>query len=101
MPWAHARLEPTEVVELARLAHGKSQAARCESRLAELNRMTLRAWQETIEATHFDLLEWRVSHSDFAERTLAEFPEVAQTLLHGVTKDDLVHNAVSFWLRRP
>jgi SAM-dependent methyltransferase len=101
MPWAHARLEPREVVEVARLTGGRRQAARCESRLAELNRMTLRAWRETIDATQFDVLGWRVSRSDFAERTLAEFPEVKETLLDGVTREDLVHSAISFWLRRP
>jgi SAM-dependent methyltransferase len=100
MPWAHARLAPREVVEVARLIHGPRKAARCESRLADLNRMTLRAWRETIDATPFDVLEWRVDPSDFAEQTLSQFPDVEETLLDGVTKDDLVHSAVSFWLRR-
>ena len=101
MPWAHARLEPAEVVEVALLTRGRRHAARCESRLAELNQMTLRAWREAIDATPFDVLRWRVSRSDFAERTLAEFPEVLETLLDGVSSDDLVHSAISFWLRRP
>jgi SAM-dependent methyltransferase len=101
MPWAHARLEPAEVVEVALLTRGRRHAARCESRLAELNQMTLRAWREAIDATPFDVLKWHVSRSDFAERTLAEFPEVLETLLDGVSSDDLVHSAISFWLRRP
>jgi SAM-dependent methyltransferase len=101
MPWAHARLEPRQVVEVARYAHGRRKAARCESRLQELNRMTLRGWREAIEATRFDVLEWVAVPSEYAERTLAEFPDVEDTLLDGVTRDDLVHSAVRFWLRRP
>jgi SAM-dependent methyltransferase len=101
MPWAHARLEPSEVVEVARLIHGRRQAARCEARLAELNRMTLRDWQDAIEATRFDVLEWHVERSRFAERILAEFPEVEETLLDGLTRDDLVQGPPLFWLRRP
>jgi SAM-dependent methyltransferase len=101
MPWAHARLAPREVMEVARLIHGPRQAARCEARLPELNRMGWGAWQDAIEATKFDVLEWGVERSGFAERMLAEFPEVEETLLDGVTRDDLVQGPAPFWLRRP
>lgn len=100
MPWAHARLEPREVVEVARLVHGRQKAARCEARLTELNRMTVGAWQDTIEATNFDVLNWHVERSGFAERTLSEFPKVEETLLDGVTRDALIHGPPLFWLRR-
>jgi SAM-dependent methyltransferase len=101
MPWAHARLQPAQVVEVSRLAHGRRKAARCNSRLEELNRMTLGDWRATVQATHFDVLEWFAIRSDFAEKTLAEFQDVEETLLDGVTRDDLVHGAICFWLRRP
>jgi SAM-dependent methyltransferase len=101
LPWAHARLEPRQVVEVSRLVHGQRKAARCESRLQELNRMTLRGWRETIDATRFEVLDWRVIRSDFAEQMLGEFPDVQETVLDGVTRDDLVHGAIWFWLRRP
>jgi hypothetical protein len=47
------------------------------------------------------VLEWGVERSGFAERMLAEFPEVEETLLDGVTRDDLVQGPAPFWLRRP
>jgi SAM-dependent methyltransferase len=101
IPWAHARLLPQQVVEVSRLVHGRRRAARCKSRLEELNRMTLRDWQETVQATRFEVLEWRAIRSEFAEKTLAEFREVEETVLDGVTRDDLVHAAIRFRLRRP
>jgi hypothetical protein len=63
--------------------------------------MTLGDWRATVQATHFDVLEWFAIRSDFAEKTLAEFQDVEETLLDGVTRDDLVHGAICFWLRRP
>jgi hypothetical protein len=100
MPWAHARLEIEEVVEVARLTHGRSQATRCGARLRELNRLNAAGWRDVVGRSGLEVLDLQVAHSEFAEQLLAEFPEVERTLLPGVQRDDLVTSALGFTLLR-
>jgi SAM-dependent methyltransferase len=101
MPWAHARLDVEGVVEVAALAHGRWHARRSRDRLMELNHLTPAGWRKVAESSGFEIDDWRVVRSEFAEQLLAEFPEVEETLLPGVGHDDLVQGTVAFWLRRP
>jgi SAM-dependent methyltransferase len=101
MPWAHARLDVPAVVEVAELVHGRWHAKRSRDRLLELNRLTPSGWRDIVEGSDFEILDWRVVRSEFAEQLLNEYPEVEQTLLPGIGRDDLVDGTVAFWLRRP
>jgi SAM-dependent methyltransferase len=101
MPWAHARLEVPAVVEVAGLVHGPWQARRSRERLLELNRLTPSGWRDVVEGSDLEIVDWRVVRSEFAEQLLTEFPDVEQTLLPGISHDDLVDGTVAFWLRRP
>jgi hypothetical protein len=67
----------------------------------ELNRLTPSGWRDVVEGSGFEILDWRIVRSEFAAEVLSEFPEVEQTLLPGIGRDDLVDGTVAFWLRRP
>jgi hypothetical protein len=88
-------------VEVAELVHGRWQARRSKERLLELNRLTPSGWRGVVESSDFEIVEWRVVRSEFAEQLLTEFPDVEQTLLPGIGRDDLVDGTVAFWLRHP
>lgn len=101
LPWAHARLTVDDVVKVARLFHGRSFAARCRARLEELNHLTPGGWRAVVEASGLEVLDWRTASSEFAEQLLRDFPDVEQTLLVELARDDLVTSTVQVWLARP
>jgi SAM-dependent methyltransferase len=101
IPFAHARLSLDEFTRFVTATEGERAAARRRQRLATLNRLTLAQWREVVSRTGCEVLAWQQDHSAVGAAALAEFPEVAVTLRDGVTRDDLLHERIRVWLRKP
>jgi hypothetical protein len=78
---------------------GEESARQKSKHLKGLNQLALRQWRALFEASPFEIVDWRETRSDLAEALLAEHPDVPETLLHGVTRRDLVHSSIKVWLR--
>jgi len=99
LPWAHARLHPSEFRRFVAENEGEAKAERRSRHLQTLNQLGLRQWRELFEASPFEILDWREEESELAQELLAENPDVPETLLEGVTPRDLVHSSIKVWLR--
>jgi SAM-dependent methyltransferase len=100
IPWAHARLSPSEYRRFVAETEGEAKAEKRSRHLETLNRLSLRGWRALFEAGPFEILDWREDRSALAQTVLAEHPDVPETLLEGVTTRDLVHYSIKVWLRR-
>jgi SAM-dependent methyltransferase len=101
LPWAHARLRPEEFRRFVAETEGEAKAEKRLRHLGTLNQLSLRGWRELLEASGFEVLDWREDVSPLAQTLLGEHPDVPETLLDGVTERDLVHYSIKVWLRRP
>jgi SAM-dependent methyltransferase len=99
LPWAHARLQPSEFRRFVAESEGDAKADRRSRHLETLNQLGLRQWRALFEAGPFEILDWREEESELARNLLEEHPEVSDTLLDGVTERDLVHSSIKLWLR--
>jgi SAM-dependent methyltransferase len=99
LPWAHARLRPSEFRRFVAESEGEAKAERRSRHLETLNQLGLRQWRELFEAGPFEILDWREEESELAKDLLEEHPDVPETLLDGVTERDLVHSSIKVWLR--
>jgi SAM-dependent methyltransferase len=100
IPWAHARLSLDEYRRFVTAREGEKRALKRCRRLQTLNPYTIRQWRETIEEGGFEILDWQQERSALAESMLEEYPEVAETVLEGVERRDLVHARLRTWLRK-
>ena len=100
IPWAHARLSLAEFRRFV-VAHEGEQVAleRCR-RLETLNRFTVAEWKRRIEQMGCEILEWRQLWSSLGEEVMARHPDVLETLLPGVTEQDLLCERLEVWLRK-
>jgi len=100
IPWAHARLSLAEFRRFV-VAHEGAQVAleRCR-RLETLNRFTVAEWRRRIEQMGCEILEWRQLWSSLGEEVMARHPDVLDTLLPGVTEQDLLCERIEVWLRK-
>jgi hypothetical protein len=99
IPWAHARLRAAEFHRFVAQTEGEESARKKSRHLKGLNQLGLRQWRALFEASPFEIVDWRETRSGLAEALLAEHPDVPETLLHGVTRRDLVHSAIKVWVR--
>ena len=100
VPWAHARLTLGEFRRFVSEYESPADADKRLARLESLNRLTARQWRTVIESGPFDVLQWDEQPSEYAQAVLAEHPDVADTLLPGVSHADLVCGRIDVWLRR-
>jgi hypothetical protein len=100
IPWAHARLRLGEFRRFVAETEGEAKAARRSRHLESLNQLGLRGWRALLEAGPFEILDWHEGRSALAQTVLEEHPDVAETLLDAVTTRDLVHHAITVWLRK-
>jgi SAM-dependent methyltransferase len=99
IPWAHARLRPSEFRRFVAETEGDAKAEKRSRHLETLNQLGLRQWRALFEASPFEILDWREEPSLLAQTVLEEHPDVPETLLEGVTTRDLVHYSIKVWLR--
>jgi len=100
LPWAHARLTAAEYAGAVAIAEGARRAARRSAYLATLNHLGLADWRAVLLASaDWELLSWRENRSPLAQALLAEHPDVPETLLPGVTTDDLDVQSITVMLR--
>jgi len=99
IPWAHARLLPDELHRFVAETEDEARAERRSRHLDGLNQLGLREWRALFETGPFEILDWQEEPSALAQTLLGEHPDVAETLLEGVTTRDLVHSSIKVWLR--
>jgi len=101
IPWAHARLTLSEYSRFVATHEGERVAVRRCKRLDTLNRFTIAQWRQRIDQMGCEVLEWRQSHSTLGDQVLARHPDVLESLLPGVTHEDLLCERIKVWLRKP
>jgi ubiquinone/menaquinone biosynthesis C-methylase UbiE len=99
IPWAHARLTSTEYRRALEETSDKAKAEKCSNHLRTLNQLTPREWRRTIEAGPFEILDWKEETSPLAESLLSHRPDVLQTILPGLRRNDLTCSQIKVWLR--
>lgn len=100
LPWAHARLSAADYARAVAIAEGSRRAVRRCAYLATLNQLGLQEWRTAVlSSADWELVNWREETSAAALELLAEHPEVPETLLPGVTLDDLVCQSITVVLR--
>jgi hypothetical protein len=65
-----------------------------------LNRFTVRQWRKRIEQMSCEILAWEERPSAIGDQVLAQHPQVLETLLPGVTKQDLLCERIEVWLKK-
>ena len=60
--------------------------------------MTVRPWRELIERMSCEVLDWEERPSPIGGEVLAQHPDVLETLLSGVTQQDLLCEWIEVWL---
>lgn len=101
IPWAHARLGLEDYRRFVAEREGEDAAEKRFGRLETLNRLTVRQWRQHVDVGQFAVLDWKEKPSSIGEKVLAQHPEVLETLLPGVTREDLLCERIEVWLRRP
>ncbi|UTI62274.1 class I SAM-dependent methyltransferase [Paraconexibacter antarcticus] len=100
IPWAHARLAPEDFARAALQIAGARRGVRRAQFVTSLNRLGIAAWRVALLASGpWDLVSWSVESSSLARSLLGEHPEVADTVLAGVTGPDLVSQSITAILR--
>jgi ubiquinone/menaquinone biosynthesis C-methylase UbiE len=100
LPWAHARLSLDDYRRFVAETEGEALADERRLRLETLNRLTIRQWRSMMEDTGCEILEWVTDPSPLGKSMLVERPEIEQTLLPGVDREDLLSERVSVVLRK-
>jgi hypothetical protein len=100
IPFAHARLTLTEYRRFVRESEGDRTAAKRCRRLETLNGLTLSQWRQMIEAQPWDILDWNEERSRIGEQVLEQHPLIPETLLPGVSEQDLLCERIKVWLKR-
>jgi SAM-dependent methyltransferase len=100
IPFAHARLDLDEYTNFVTAYESAEVAAKRRRRLETLNRFTVARWRQHIEAMPCEVLAWENKDSAIGRAILQEFPEIAQSLLPGVSEADLLCERIEVWLRR-
>lgn len=101
IPWAHARLDPAAFRRFVALTEGEDKARKRSRHLEGLNQLGLKEWRALFESGPLEILDWREEPSALAQSLLEQHPDVAESLLDGVTRRDLVHSSIKVWLRKP
>jgi SAM-dependent methyltransferase len=100
IPFAHARPDLDEYTDFVTAYENAEVAAKRRSRLETLNRFTVSRWRQHIEAMPCEVLAWENKDSVIGRAILQDFPEIAQSLLPGVSEADLLCERIEVWLRR-
>lgn len=100
IPWAHARLTLEEYRRFVVADEGEKAAARRCQRLETLNRFTVGEWRQLIEDMGCEVLVWEERPSAVGAQVLAQYPDILETLLPGVTQQDLLCERIEVWLRK-
>jgi SAM-dependent methyltransferase len=100
IPWAHARLTLEEYRRFVLASEGAQRAGKRCRRLETLNRFTVRQWRKLIGQMNCEILALEERPSAIGEQILAEHPEVVETWLTEVTKQDLLCERIEVWLRK-
>ena len=99
IPWAHARLNAAEYRRALEETAGRAKAEKCSRHLRTLNQLTPHEWRHAIERGPFEILEWTEESSPLAESLLGDQPEVLETTLLGLRREDLTCSQIKVWLR--
>jgi ubiquinone/menaquinone biosynthesis C-methylase UbiE len=100
IPWAHARLTDEEFERFVCTHESGERAAKRLERIRTLNRYSLAQWREILTSGDVEVLEYREEPDDWSVETLDRHLDAADTLLPGLTREDLTVGRINAWLRR-
>lgn len=94
IPWAHARLPLADYERFVAADEGEEAARkRCDS-LRSLNHFTPARYREVFDSRPLEIVRWEAKPSELAQVVLAEHPEVVETLVEEISRDDLLCSQV-------
>lgn len=100
IPWAHARLSKDEYRRFVIEAYGTDAGEKSCEWDATLNHFTPRDYRAIFDASDFEIISWKETKSAYAEDVLDQHPEVLETIINGVTHDDLLCDSVRVLLKK-
>lgn len=100
IPWAHARLSKDEYRRFVIEAYGNEAGEKSSEWDATLNHFTPREYRAIFDASDFEIVSWKETKSAYAEDVLDQHPEVLETIIDGVTHDDLLCDSVRVLLKK-
>ena len=101
IPWAHARLQPEDYRCFVNETEGKDVAEQRCQWLASLNHFTPQTYRAEFDDRSLEIISWTETQSKYAEEKLARHPDVLDTLIDGVSHQDLVCDAIKVVARKP
>lgn len=100
IPFAHARLALQDYYDFVMATEGRAVAEERTNRLSTLNSFTTDHWRSLFESMSAKVLEFRTSISDVSSKALKDNPCVLDSLLAGVSLEDLTSERIIVVLER-
>ncbi|MCF6237025.1 MAG: methyltransferase domain-containing protein [Gammaproteobacteria bacterium] len=100
IPWAHARLSSDEFKRFVTETEGVETAEKRSKWNDSLNHFTPRDYRAIFEASDFEIVSWKEKKAAFVEDILEKHPDVLETLIDGISRDDLLCTGIKVLVKK-